>query len=267
MDLQQLKEQVADIGLVGERKAIALLCLGFYTTLFAINALFAPVPELTPLFAGLALCWGLAFFAVAADWFWGRWFAVGLGNFGWTTAAWLMLKTGFNTPLLVFGAMHAVVSLCLLGNRMADVYEARPDWRTRWQLDDQGVVKVRRAVTWAATSLPVIIMMALGPRGEGESVLVLAAIGLFGLLRGRTWGVMALTGAGVIALVQCALIPAGHAVVLPLMGEPVIAGGTVSVPMAVTISTATLSFVAGSLLLSAVVPFFAPVRNYLQKRN
>src|SRR5690242_4515386 len=102
MDLQQLKEQVADFGLVGERKAIALLCLGFFTTLFAINALFSPAPELTPLFAGLAACWGIAFFAVAADWFWGRWFAVGLGNFGWTSAAWIMLSEGFLTPLFVF---------------------------------------------------------------------------------------------------------------------------------------------------------------------
>lgn len=267
MDLQQLKEQAADIGLVGERKAIALLSLGFYTTLFTINALFAPVPELTPLFAGLAVCWGLAFFAVAADWFWGRWFAVGLGNFGWTTAAWLMLKTGFNTPLLVFGLMHGMISLCLLGNRMSDVYEARTDWRTRWQLDDQGVLKVRRAVTWAATSLPVIIMMALGPRGDGEGLLALTVLGLFGLLRGKTWGVVTLTGAGVLALVQCALIPAGQAVVLPLMGEPVVAGGVISVPMAITISTATLSFVAGSLLLSAVMPFLAPVRHYLQRRG
>jgi hypothetical protein len=267
MDLQQLKEQAADIGLVGERKAIALLFLGFYTTLFAINALFAPVPEWTPFFAGLAMCWGLGFFSVAAGWFWGRWFAVGLGNFGWTTAAWVMLKAGFNTPILVFGAMHAVISLCLLGNRMADVYEARPDWRTRWQLDDQGVLKVRRAVTWAATSLPVIIMMALGPRGDGESVLVLAAIGLFGLLRGRTWGVVALAGAGVVALIECALIPAGHAVVLPLISEPVINNGIVSVPMVVPMSTATLSFVAGSLLLGSVLPFFAPLRNYLRKRS
>jgi hypothetical protein len=116
--------------------------------------------------------------------------------------------------------------------------------------------------------LPVIIMMALKPRGgDGESILALALIGLFGLLRGRTWGVLALAGAGVVAFVECALIPASHAVILPFVGEPIISGTTVMVPMVVSISTATLSFVAGSLLLGGVLPFFAPLLGYLKRRR
>ena len=41
--------------------------------------------------AGIAGCYGLAFFAVVAGYFWARWYAVGVGLYGVITAASLYL--------------------------------------------------------------------------------------------------------------------------------------------------------------------------------
>ncbi|HRI08972.1 MAG TPA: hypothetical protein PKW35_14215, partial [Nannocystaceae bacterium] len=67
--------------MVGIRRALALLFLSFYFWQFLITALLGP-EELLPAFAGLAVCYGVAFVGVAAEWFWARWFAMGVGNFG-----------------------------------------------------------------------------------------------------------------------------------------------------------------------------------------
>src|SRR4029079_361479 len=74
-------DTLGSVGLVGERKAMALLCLGFYTTLFFMIGLSArtELPEWVPVFSAMTLMYALAFFSVAAEWFWGRWFATGLG--------------------------------------------------------------------------------------------------------------------------------------------------------------------------------------------
>ena len=67
--------------MVGIRRAIALLFLGFYVTQFAMTAWLGP-DELYAAYLGLALCYTLAFVGLAAKWFWARWFAIGVGNFG-----------------------------------------------------------------------------------------------------------------------------------------------------------------------------------------
>ena len=87
-------------GLAGERKAIALLCLAFYMAFYWLLSLIlynAPPdePQLRAwwaCFAALGGVYGTAFFALGADWFWARWFAVGLGYSGLTVAGWGMVQ-------------------------------------------------------------------------------------------------------------------------------------------------------------------------------
>ena len=192
-------DTLGSVGLVGERKAMALLCLGFYTTLFFMIGLSArtELPEWVPVFSAMTLMYGLAFFSVAAEWFWGRWFAIGLGYWGMTMMVMAWVTTRSLPPaMIIFGTMHGIVSLCLGGEKMAALFDAKPAWRARWKLDDQGVIRVRKSVTRAASSLPALIMFALAPR-EGQELLALTAftlalVGIGGLLAGRTLGVLAL---------------------------------------------------------------------------
>jgi hypothetical protein len=211
-------DRLGSVGLVGERKAIALLFLGFYTTLFFMIGLSArtELPEWLPVFAGMFLVYTTAFLGVAAEWFWGRWFATGLGYWGCTMAVMAFVTTrSFPAPLVIFGAMHGLVALCLMGEKMAAAFDAKPAWREKWKLDEQGVVRVRRSVTRMASSLPALIMFALAPR-EGQealglpvfdasafalvAVVVFATVGL--LASHRTWAVMALGAVGVATLVK-----------------------------------------------------------------
>ena len=85
---------------VGERRALALLVLGFYTTLFLLVAL-AQGGEWARCFGALALAYGLTFFGVAAEWFWGRWFAMGIATSGMTMAALGLVTSGWNGALAI----------------------------------------------------------------------------------------------------------------------------------------------------------------------
>ena len=85
------------------------------------------------------------------------------------------LATKVHGPLACFHNLwHAIVAACLQGEKMAVLFDAKPDWRNRWKLDDQGVIRVRKSVTRAASSLPALIMFALAPR-EGQELLAAAA--------------------------------------------------------------------------------------------
>src|SRR6185369_5783243 len=119
-------DRLGSVGLVGERKAIALLCLGFYTTLFFMIVLSArtELPEWLPVFVGMTTVYVIAFMGVAAEWFWGRWFATGLGYWGCTMAVMAFVTTrSFPAPMIVFGVMHGLISVCLLGEKMAAVFD------------------------------------------------------------------------------------------------------------------------------------------------
>src|SRR4051812_4553073 len=198
-------DTLGSVGLVGERKALALLCLGFYTTLFFMIGLSArtELPEWVAVFSAMTLMYAVAFFAVAAEWFWGRWFATGLGYWGltMTVMAWVTTRQ-LPTALIVFGSMHGIVSLCLGGEKMAALFDAKPAWRARWKLDDQGVIRVRKSVTRAASSLPALIMFARARRGGQEALALpafaLALVGLGGRPAGRTAGVLAFVGAAAV---------------------------------------------------------------------
>src|SRR6185503_15609310 len=128
------------------------------------------------------------------EWFWGRWFAIGLGYWGCTMAVMAFVTTrSLPTAMVVFGVMHALVSVCLMGEKMATLFDAKPAWREKWKLDEQGVIRVRRSVTRAASSLPALVMFALSPC-EGPSPTAFGAP-MFDL---TAW---LLAGAAVFALV------------------------------------------------------------------
>src|SRR4051812_15116403 len=260
-------DTLGSVGLVGERKALALLCLGFYTTLFFMIGLSArtELPEWVPVFSAMTIMYTLAFFSVAAEWFWGRWFATGLGYWGLTMTVMAWVTTRSLPPaMIIFGVMHGLVSVCLGGEKMAAIFDAKPAWRERWKLDEQGVIRVRKSVTRAASSLPALIMFALAPR-EGQELLgltafALALVGFGGILAARTYGVITLAAAGVA---MAALVVVGHQPAnifavyqyAPFGSD----GGATMTPI--------LGVVASVLLVAAALPFAKPMAAYVLRRR
>jgi hypothetical protein len=180
--------------LLRERRALALILLGFCTSIFSILAL-AQGGAWVPCFSAMAVTYGLAFFAVAAEWFWGRWFAMGLASSGVAMALLGLVSTGWEIGIAIWGGIHLLIYVPMMGIGMAERYEDRPDWRKRFSLSDDGAARIQRAVKGAAASLPTLIFYALSPRQDQMlmGILVLAAgIGTFGLLRFRFWGVLVL---------------------------------------------------------------------------
>ena len=260
-------DTLGSVGLVGERKALALLFLGFYTTLFFMIGLSArtELPEWVPVFTAMTLMYAMAFFSVAAEWFWGRWFATGLGYWGMTMTIMAWVTTRSLPPaMIIFGSMHALVSLCLGGEKMAAIFDAKPAWRARWKLDDQGVIRVRKSVTRAASSLPALIMFALAPR-EGQELFGLAAfalalVGFGGILMARTYGVLAL---GASAAATAALVVFGHE---PNQVFAVYQYAPFGSDAGATM-TPLLGVVAAALLVAATLPFARPMAAYLWRRR
>lgn len=196
--------------MVGIRRAFALLFLGFYVTQFAMTALLGP-DEFFPGYLGLTLCYGLAFVGLAAEWFWARWFAMGVGNFG-SLMLLVLLQVGMEPILAFFGFTHLAITLLLTGEGMAARYEYSEETSERWNFQEESLVLMRRAVKSAGSTIPILILYALMPRPELAQIVALGlgVAGLVGLLRGKTWGVLAMGAAGLVAL--------GHFI----LGEPTV---------------------------------------------
>lgn len=189
--------------LIGLRRAIVLLILAFFALQLGMTALFGP-EELTAAMAGLTACYLLAFFGVAAEWFWARWFAIGLGNFG-SLMLLVLFKTGFEPIFAFIGGAHLLIMVLMSGEGMAAHYEYSPKAQERYNFEEESLATLRRAVKSAGSTLPILILYGLAP-GE-ESMLQLGALGLgllgvYGLLSQRTWSLFALAGAGSLALVD-----------------------------------------------------------------
>lgn len=186
--------------MVGVRRAIALLLLGFYVTQFAMTAWLGP-DEFFPAYLGLTLCYTLAFIALAAEWFWARWFAIGIGNFG-SLMLLVLLQVGMEPLLAFFGFTHLAVAVLLAGEGMAARYEYSEQTSERWNFQEESLVLLRRAVKSAGSTIPILILYALMPRPDflAWAALGLGLAGIVGLLRARTWGVLALAGAGLLVL-------------------------------------------------------------------
>ncbi len=239
--------------LVGERKALASAILAFYAFLFFIVAM-APPPGWRPCFAALGLVYGTGFFALVAGYFWARWYAIGLGLSGLISAAVSIFQIGPEPVLLFYGATHAAVSIVLWGAAVARAFDGRKEWRERFHLDEAGTHRLGKAIIRVGISLPYVVMYALAPREDAALALVaglgglLATAGFFGLVRMRTWSVLALAAA--------AALTAGSIFVLPEAVAPL--GCGYGVHLALSGSAATV------LLAWAVAPLCAPMWRYLR---
>lgn len=185
---------------LGIRRAISLLLLSLYFWNFLLVALVGP-EELYACYAALSAVYGLAFLGVAAEWFWSRWFAIGLGQFG----AFFLLalpQTGPEPSLIIFGVSHLLVALFLGGEGMAARYEHSETCAERYNFQEESLVLMRRSIKSAGMSLPFLILYTLGPRPELLHLVVLGlgVAGIAALLRARTWGVLAAGTAGALAL-------------------------------------------------------------------
>ena len=197
----RIRDALGRVGFTHERKALALSILGLFSSYFLLLMLIArdQMPEWYPAFSAMFALYFIAFFGVAAHWFWGRWVAIGLGSWGATIAIWgCITQRAFEPALVILGVTHGLVALLLMGSSMGAHYEGRADWRTRFGLDDEGVKRLRRSVTRAASSLPAIVLFALAPRQDDGAVLLLvAALGIGGLLLGRSISLFALAAASI----------------------------------------------------------------------
>jgi hypothetical protein len=239
------------LGLLGPRRAAALAVLGWWMSIYTLVALNIDGPWVRP-FVGLAGCYAVAFFAVASGWFWGRWFASGLGWSGVMIALFAIVMTGWNPALAWYGGLHALIVVALMGKDMAAEYEGRQQWREKYQMGEPAAQRLGRAITRAGASLPSLILWALAPREEGAALVVLAAalVGTAALLRNRAWGALAIGGAGIAALAL-----GGFAV--PMMQGYWVASGPTAMAMAGS------AVALPGLLLLAFLPFAWPTVRFL----
>ncbi|CAN5875956.1 hypothetical protein BH11MYX2_BH11MYX2_18080 [soil metagenome] len=244
--------------LVGERRALAAIVFAFYFIYFMFGAI-QNGPPVTGMLYSLAGCYGLAFFALVAGYFWARWYAVGVGLFGVIVAAVSIWQLRSGDPdewaalwpiLAFFGGTHAFASVLLWGDNMAGPFDGKTEWREKLHMDDNAVQRLGRSVIRAGVGLPFVLMYAFVPKQSAGTALAFVALGLtaFGLravIRARTWGVLSLALAGsVMITLACADAAMGAPTVWVL--RPALAGG---------------------LLFSAVAPWFGPLaRTFAMRR-
>lgn len=200
-------------------------------------------------FYALMGCYALAFVGVVANYFWARWYAIGVFLFGVIIGVVGLWQTGGdpNHPafigVVILGGSHLLGTLSLLGGAMSSVYEGQPAWREKLHMDDSAVHRLGRSVIRAGFSLPIVLAYGLMPRMGGAAAIavVLATLGTAALIRLRTWGVLALGLAGVATL-----FTAGATMHLD--------GVTMTVP-AVAVS---------AVLLAAAAPFVRPMLRSLR---
>jgi len=256
--VDKLKERLGRVGFTGERKALALFLLSLFSGYFLLLMLVVrtELPEWFPAFSAMFALYVTTFFGVAAGWFWGRWVAIGLGSWGVTIAVWgVVTARELVPPLIILGVSHALIALLLMGDSMAAHFEGSLAWRARLGLDEEGVRKLRKSVTRAASSVPAIVLFALAPRQEGgAALLACAVVGLGALLIGRTVALVPLAAAAVGAFVLSAV---GSAMPLDTHGMFALPAGA---------TPQLLGLYAGLAITAALAPFVAPIGRYLRGR-
>ena len=241
--------------MVGVRRAIALLFLGFYVTQFAMTAWLGP-QEVFACYLALALCYGLSFVALAAEWFWARWFAIGIGNFG-SLMLLVLFKVGMEPVIAFFGFTHLAIAVFLMGEGMAARYEHSEHTAERWHFQEESLTLMRRAVKSAGSTLPFLILYALAPRPDSIQLVALGlgAVGVWGLIRARTWSLFALGGAGLVALTDG----------LGLFGAPPIGHLLLSTRALPHIYGSIAGVLAGGLMLVPLL-YARPMMRFLRQR-
>lgn len=263
MRWERFLEGLKDMGSERTRRSLAQLALAVFALMYIfLSAMIDPAWK--PAFITLGFCYLVSFFAVGAEWFWGRWFALGLGWSGFMVGVFSLVNVGPVAPLVIYTALHGAVVASLQGKKVSALYEGQKAWRERYGLDEYGVSRVGKAVTRTSASLPALVVWALGPKepsslaalGGASAALVgvafaLAALGLVMVLRLRAVGALLLTGAAVAAAVSLA------------------SGGALSpVGLDAYASTAAVGarWVAALALAAAVVPFARPIVRFLRAR-
>jgi len=200
---------------VGERRAFAAVTFAFYFVYLALVLLSGALPpEMKPMMAALAGVYGLAFFGLVAGYFWARWYAVGVGLWGVILGALLLWQGGVHPLFLFIGGSHLVATLLLWGDSMSQSYDGQMQWRERFHMDENAVHRLGKSVIRAGVYLPFVLLYALQPKppGAGFVVALIAlastGVGLRGLVRAKTWGVLAIGAAGAMMLA----IAAGEAI-------------------------------------------------------
>ncbi len=248
-EAEALAEKLGALGFERVRRAIAALSLSFFGIVYIFLAFSVPDGGWGPALGALGLTYVVAFFAVVAEWFWGRWFATGIGWSGLMVAIIGFLQVGWVPALAVYGGLHLLIVLPLAGKSMAARYDLQEGWRQRYRMDDLGVARLRKTITRSAASLPSVILWALAPKEPGQGMilafvtLALALAGLRGLVRMRTWGWLAVGGSAMVALFGGRLT-AG----MPLL--------SVEGPD-----------LAALFLLAAAIPFALPAVRFLRARS
>ncbi|MCX5741322.1 MAG: hypothetical protein NT062_02355 [Proteobacteria bacterium] len=232
--------------LVGERRAIAAAVFGFFAFVWILNALNVPEP-LQPVAYAMFGVYALAFFAVVAGYFWARWYAMGVGLFGVIVSAALCYQLGALEPMFLFlGGTHLGATVLLWGDAMSEPFEGQRAWRDRYHMDDNAVQRLGRSVIRAGISLPFVLIYGLAPKPEGglaaTIALGLAVVGFGGLLKMRTWGVLAIATSGVVLVGS---------------GQHLAATGVLP---------AIPALVIGAGLLLAAAPFARPIGRWIHAR-
>ena len=264
-------KRLDEVGFEKGRRALAALSLSFFISIYLMVSFNAP-PGWGPAFLALAVCYAVAFLALTAEWFWGRWFASGLGWSGMMVAILSLVMIGWTPPLAIYGALHALVVVALTGKKMAAQYDLQESWRQRYGMDEFGVARLRKTVTRAAASLPSLILWALGPKeGQGEGMLLTAigiatmltaVAGLRGIVRMRSWGLLA------VAASSAALWMLGSAGGTAAVGAlfPVRWFESVGfISNAPNLAGVAPTF-AAALLALALLPFAVPALRFLRRR-
>jgi hypothetical protein len=256
--LGSLRSRLSEIGFERTRRALAALGLSLFVSLYLLLAVLGG-EDLARACLALALCYGVAFVGVVAEWFWARWFATGLAWSGLMIAGASLVMIGWSPVLAVFGGVHGLVVLALMGKKMAARYDLQDAWRERYKMDEFGVARLQKTVTRSAASLPSLIFWALGPREDGMALaagvaaVLLAVAGLRGLVHLRTWGVVALGAAAAVVAAT------GNVTAFAFTSTH---GGFGAFPNAMQFAGSTLAFV---LLAAAVLPFTGAIARFLRR--
>jgi hypothetical protein len=246
-------KRLNEIGFERSRRAIAALALSLFVCLYFMVSL-NPPEGWGPAFVALAACYVMAFLGVAAEWFWGRWFASGLGWSGVMVAVASLSLMGWVPALAIYGGLHLVIVLALAGAKMVARYDLQDAWRQRYSMDEFGVDRLRKTVTRAAASLPSVILWALAPKEPGQGMVLavvatmLTVAGLGGVVRLRTWGVLALGAASVLVFATSDLLT-------PTLGL------AQTLPRAMGLGPT----LAAAFLAASVAPFVLPAGRYLRR--
>ena len=257
------------------QRALALLPLATFVLLYCTFAMLLD-ETWRAAFIGLAVCYLIAFIALGSEWFWARWYTMGLAWSGVMVGVFGMVNMGVVAPLVIYAALHGVVVLMLRGKKVGALYEGQSSWRERYGLDEHGAARVGKAVSRTSASLPSLVLWALAPKPpENESLLALASssvinaslwltlllavAAVFAFVRGRAAGACLLLGATVTVVFARAAMGDVSSMVSSLHSSPLalqalqalITGATTVAPLA---------------LCGAVLPIAGPVLRYLRAR-